>query len=82
MIIENPNNFVLKDLTCQYIKNELLQYEKDNKIYHKDTTDRRLMIDLEDNFSKYKTRNKKGIYYYIPDIEEFEQYIQDNFNTE
>ena len=33
MIIENPNNFVLKDLTCQYIKNELLQYEKRRKLH-------------------------------------------------
>lgn len=79
MIIENPEYFTCKEITLQFIKNELTNYEKDKKIYHKDNTDRKILIDMNENFSKYKQRNKHGIYYYMADADEFVEYINKNF---
>ena len=78
MIIDNPRFYCNKKWTLPELKTQLNIYEKDMKIYHKDTTDRRMSIDLTKYFKIYKCRTAKLRFILnFPDLEKFENYIND-----
>ena len=78
MIIDNPRFYCNKKWILSELKTQLNIYEKDMKIYHKDTTDRRMSIDLTKYFKNYKCRTAKLRFILnFPELEEFEKYINE-----
>lgn len=76
MIIDNPRYYCNKDWTVETLKTELANYEKDKKIYHKDTTNRTLIRDLTKYFGCYRYRtNKIKCQLRFPILDVFEQHI-------
>jgi len=81
MIVENPEFYAMKDWTVQGLKTQCIQYEKDTGKYRSVYTDRKLTIDMNEWFSKFKTHTKTGNIFRFFDIDELKSYIQVKFNT-
>ena len=81
MFIECPENFAMRDIQICNIKAELNNYCKDHGYYRPNITDRRIMLDMGDKFSKYKKTIHGITTYVIPDIDVFKKYLKDTFGS-